>query len=218
MKLSKARFTGSTLNADKIGMEKHSALYARTSTDKQEKGLEAQERALLEYCHLKQISDHESYSDEAFSGKLSSRPEFNRMLKAVRDGRIHTVVVYSFSRFARSTSQLLDSLEEFEKRNVRFISLTENIDTDSPYGKFMFTIFAAIAQLEREITVERVKNGLRNARAKGKILGTPKKIPDREIFLLHAQGVEVTQIMEKFGCSRASVYRAIRSTLPVSKT
>jgi len=188
---------------------KRLAIYARTSTDKQEKGLEAQERALAEYCKSKEIAEHERYSDEAYSGKLASRPEFNQMMKAVRAGKIHTVLVYSFSRFARSTKQLIDSLEEFQKLGVRFVSLTENIDTDSPYGKFMFTIFAAIAQLEREITVERVKNGLKNARAKGKVLGTPKRVPDADIRRLREAGKAIQAIAAELRVSRASIYRAL---------
>jgi len=188
------------------------AIYARTSTDKQEKGLEAQERALAEYCKVKGISDYLRFSDEAFSGKLSSRPQFNKMMAAVRAGEIHTVLVYSFSRFARSTKQLIDSLEEFQKLGVAFVSITENIDTTNPYGKFMFTIFASIAQLEREITVERVKNGLKNARAKGKRLGRPPKDRSGEretISSLKAKGASIRAIATQLGIPRATVQRLL---------
>jgi DNA invertase Pin-like site-specific DNA recombinase len=104
----------------------------------------------------------------------SSRPEFNRMMEQVRAGEIGTVLVYSFSRFARSTKHLIEALEEFNRLGVAFISRTEQIDTSTPIGKAMFTIISAMAQLERDLTAERVKNGLKNAVAKGKTLGRPK--------------------------------------------
>jgi DNA invertase Pin-like site-specific DNA recombinase len=123
------------------------ALYARVSTEKQEKGLEAQQRALEEYCKTRSIDDFVLFSDEAVSGAKSSRPGLNKMMIDVRAGKIRSVVVYSFSRFARSTTHLLDTLEEFRKLEVTFVSLTENIDTNGPMGKLIFTIFAAIAEL-----------------------------------------------------------------------
>lgn len=186
------------------------AIYSRTSTDKQDKGLEAQQRTLREWCKLNGHKKYLEFADAAISGMKASRPEFDQMMNLVRNGEIGTVLVYSFSRFARSTKHLIDSLEEFNRLGVAFISKTEQIDTSTPIGKAMFTIISAIAQLERDLTAERVRNGLRNARAKGKILGTPKRISDKKIRAYREAGMEIPAIMEKLGVSRASVYRALK--------
>ena len=85
------------------------------------------------------------------------------MMKDVREGLIEKVIVYSFSRYARSVTHLLRALEEFRKVNVGFVSITESIDTNTPLGAAVFTILGAVAQLERDLIAERVRNGLANA-------------------------------------------------------
>lgn len=186
------------------------ALYARTSTDKQEKGLEAQIRTLVEYCKREGITEYEIFADEGVSGAKDSRPELNRMLTAVRAGKVSGVLVYSFSRFARSTRFLVNAVEEFRKLNVEFSSYTEKVDTTTPAGKLFLTMIAAMAQFERDVTAERVKNGLKNARAKGKILGRPKLRKDEPIRDLNAKGLTALEIAAKLGISRGAVYRALK--------
>jgi site-specific DNA recombinase len=122
------------------GIMQKVALYVRTSTDKQEKGLEAQIRVLEEYCKSKGILNYQVYQDFGISGSKSSRPQLDQMMKDVRDEKISTVIVYSFSRFARSTKHLLEALEEFKSLGVSFISLSENVDTNSAIGVAMFTL------------------------------------------------------------------------------
>lgn len=193
-------------------MEKKLALYARTSTDKQEKGLEAQQRALHEYLEYKKISEKLEFFDDGISGSMKKqRPGYDALWKAIRAGEVHTVLVYSFSRFARSTKELIDALDVFEKSEIAFISLSENIDTRTPGGRLVFTIFAGLAQFEREQIVERVKNGLKNARAKGKVLGRPKLREDEPIMDLLQKKLSVKKIAETLGVSRAAVYRAMKS-------
>lgn len=188
------------------------AIYARVSTlHRQDKGLQAQQRALHDYVAYKQIEPKDviEFSDE-MSGMKKSRPGFDAMMARVRAGEVHTVMVYSFSRFARSMKQLIDSLEEFEKAGIDFVSLSENIDTKGPVGKLIFRIFAALAEFERDQLSERTKLGLRNAVAKGKILGAPKHIQDGEIRKLHSEGMPISDIGKKLGVSRASIYRALK--------
>lgn len=163
------------------------ALYSRVSTDKQEKGLQSQTRSLLDYCKTKGITNFEVFEDFNVSGSKSSRPELDRMLKEVREHKIDTVIVHSFSRYARSTKFLLDTLEEFASKGINFISLTENVDLSTPIGKAMFTIISAIATLEKDLVSTRVKNGLLNARAKGKKIGRPQTINDDLIATLRAE-------------------------------
>ena len=116
------------------------ALYARTSTSRQEKGLEAQVRALRTFADQKGITEFDVFSDEGVSGAKASRPGLDQAMDAIRQGKYEGIVVYSFSRFARSTKHLLEALDEFQNLNVGFISLSESIDTKSAIGKALFTL------------------------------------------------------------------------------
>lgn len=195
-------------------MGKHVALYARTSTSVQTTGLEAQIRALKTYCQSQGIDSFKVYSDEGVSGTKANRPQLDHLMTAVESGEISAVVVYSFSRFARSVTHLLQALHKFEQSHVSFISVSENLDTRTSTGKFVFTILAAMAALEREILVERVKTGLINAKAKGKRLGRPKKRPDELIKELLLRGFSYRKIASIAKCSHwsiAEVAKAMRS-------
>lgn len=99
-----------------------------------------------------------------------------------------TVIVYSFSRFAMSTTHLLSALEEFEDLDMLFISVSESLDTGSAIGRALFTIILGISQLERELISERVKNGLKNVKAKGVQLGRSKTRNSELILELHSKG------------------------------
>src|SRR5580704_11490506 len=90
-------------------------LYARVSTNDQTSGLESQVRALKDYCRINSIAEFEIFSDEGISGTKASRPALDRMMKTVRDNEVECVVVYSFSRYARSTKHMLAGLEEMKK-------------------------------------------------------------------------------------------------------
>lgn len=188
-------------------IKKKVCLYARVSTQDQASGLESQVRALNDYCRMNNITHYEIFADEGISGTKSSRPALDRMMKVVRDNEAECVVVYSFSRFARSTTHLLQGLEEMKKTNTGFVSLTEKIDTNSPIGKAVFVIISAIAALERDLIAERVKNGLANARAKGKLIGR-KKLRDSDLIrkLLKA-GMTYRAISAVANCSHGSVHQ-----------
>lgn len=188
-------------------MNKKVCLYARVSTDQQSTGLEAQVRALKEYCSLNKITEYELFTDEGISGTKSSRPALDRMMNTVKNNEVECVVVYSFSRFARSTTHMLHGMEVMKAHNTNFCSLTERVDTNSPIGKAMFVIISAIAQLERDLIAERVRNGLANARAKGKLIGR-KKMRDSDLIrkLLKA-GMTYRAISEVAKCSHGSVHQ-----------
>ena len=128
-------------------INKKAAIYARVSTGNQSSGLESQVRALREYCTRCNINDYVIYEDENQSGVKQSRPALDRMMQDVSGGLIHTVIVYSFSRYARSVTHLLRALEEFRKLNIGFVSTTEAVDTNSVLGTAIFTILGAVAQL-----------------------------------------------------------------------
>ncbi|MGZ3749487.1 MAG: recombinase family protein [Bacteriovorax sp.] len=188
-------------------MSKKVCLYARVSTDQQGSGLEAQVRALKEYCRLNNIENYELFTDENQSGTKNSRPALDRMMAAVKNDETECVVVYSFSRYARSTTHMLAGLEEMKKHNTNFVSLTEKVDTSSPIGKAMFVIISAIAALERDLIAERVKNGLANARAKGKLIGR-KKLRDSDLIRkLLKSGLTYRAISVIAKCSHGSVHQ-----------
>jgi DNA invertase Pin-like site-specific DNA recombinase len=181
------------------------ALYARVSTADQHSGLESQIRALRDHCDKNGISNYELFTDENISGAKVSRPSLDRMMGLVKKGEFSTLIVYSFSRFARSTTHLLSALEEMKKSETEFISITEKIETNSPMGRCFFTVIAAIGQLERELIVERVKNGLRNAKLKGKQIGRKKTRNSELIRSLLNSGMTLRKAAVVAGCSHGSV-------------
>lgn len=186
-------------------MSKRVAAYIRVSTSDQKTGLEAQARALKEHCERNRIAEYELFADENVSGATVSRPSLDRMMEAVRRGDISTVIVYSFSRFARSTTHLLTALEEMKRHGTEFISITERIETNSPIGKAFFTIIAAIAQLERELIVERVRCGLKNAKAKGIHIGRKKTRPSALIRTLRRSGLSYSAIAKVTNVSEGAI-------------
>lgn len=172
-------------------------------------GLEAQVRQVRQYCDLMQIKDVEIFTDENQSGAKQNRPALDRMMKAVRDNEVESVIVPAFSRLARSTTHLLKALDEFKDHNCSFISLSERLDTSTAAGKMAFTVLAAVSQLERELIIERVKVGLANARAKGKIIGRKKQRNSDMIRALRKKGLTYRSIADLCGCSHGSVHAEI---------
>lgn len=183
--------------------------YCRVSTNLQANGLEAQVRQVRIYCEQMGFKEVEIFTDENRSGANQNRPALDRMMKAVRDNEIESVIVPAFSRLARSTTNLLKALEEFKEHNCSFVSLSERLDTSSAAGKMAFTVLAAVLKLERELIVERVKVGLANARAKGKIIGRKKLRNSDMIRALRRKGLTYRAIAELCGSSHGSVHAEV---------
>lgn len=193
------------------------ALYVRTSTDYQDKGLDAQKRALDTYCAQKGLNDIQLYEDSGISGSKQSRPGLDRLMESVRNKEVNCVVVYSFSRFARSTKHLILALEEFQNHGVTFTSITENIDTATALGRTIFQIIASIGELERELIRERVRNGLKAAKARGRQIGALKKHTNPEPFIeLRRSGMSLRQIAKVFKCSPMTVARMLEASVTLS--
>ena len=190
-------------------MSRHVCLYCRTSTDRQGSGLESQERALRDYCKLKGEDNYLVFKDEGVSGTKESRPALNEMMALVRSGEVKVVLVFSFSRFARSTKHLVEALDLFQSMGVEFVSISEQIDTSSSIGKAVYTIISAISALERDLISERVVAGLVNAKAKGKELGRPITRRSKLIQALHEKGYSYREIAELAGCSPSTAHREI---------
>jgi len=147
-----------------------SAIYTRVSTNDQTNDNQLIE--LRKFCQNNNYEIVKEYSD-TISGTKSSRPELDKMLKAMRDKEFKVVIVWKFDRLGRSTAHLLQVLDEMKNKKVRLIATSQNVDTETPMGKFFYTILSGFAEMERAMTVERVNLGLKRARVEGKKLGRP---------------------------------------------
>ena len=157
------------------------ALYSRVSTSNGQDP-EMQLRELVEYCRRRGWELAGEYVDVGISGAREKRPELDKLLADAHRRRFDAVVVWRFDRFARSVSHLLRALETFRSLGIEFVSLSEQVDTSTPTGKMIFTVLGAVAELERSLIAERVRAGLRNARAKGRRLGRPRKVLNPDII------------------------------------
>ena len=188
------------------------AIYARVSTANNGQDPSMQTRELREYCERRGWKVSGEYVDEGISGTKDSRPELNKLMADAHRRRFDAVVVWRFDRFARSVSHLLRALENFKALGIEFVSLSEQVDTSTPTGKMVFTVLGAVAELERSLIAERVKAGLRNARAKGKRLGRPPVAVDAaRIGALRAHGRTWREIVAELGISKGSAQRALWS-------
>jgi len=159
------------------------ALYLRVSTADQKPDL--QYDGLRGYAARAGLDVVRDYFDVAVSGRREGRPQLNALMAAARNQEINCVLVWKFDRFARSTRHLLTTLEEFDHLGIRFVSVQDQVDTDSPTGRAMFTIIGAMAELESSLISERVTAGMRAAEARGKHLGRPA-IPKRIVAEIEA--------------------------------
>ena len=184
---------------------KLTCLYIRVSTLDQVGGAESQTRALLEWCQKNDITNYEIFADHGISGAKENRPALNRLMERVATNDCEQVVCFAFSRMARSTTHLLKVLEFCKRHSTRFWSITEALDTNSPMGICLFTILGCLAQLERELIRERVIAGLKNARAKGKIIGRKRMRNDLLIHSLLDSGMSFRTIAKIANCSHGSV-------------
>jgi DNA invertase Pin-like site-specific DNA recombinase len=147
------------------------ALYLRVSTAQQKPDL--QRDALRSYAGRTGLAIVAEYTDVAVSGRKEGRPQLQALMRAARAREFACVLVWKFDRFARSVAHLLHALDEFNHLGIRFISLQDQIDTQSPMGKAMFTIIGAMAELESALISERVKAGMAAAKVRGKRFGRP---------------------------------------------
>ena len=182
------------------------AIYARVSM-KNGQDPEMQLAELREYIRNRKWKITSEYVDKGISGASDSRPELNRLMADANRRRFDVVAVWKFDRFARSVSHLLRALETFRALGIEFVSLSENIDTSTPTGKMVFTVLASVAELERSLIGERVRAGLRNAKARGTRLGRPplKNLTALEMQRLRRERrrsrISFKELAEKYGVS-----------------
>lgn len=179
--------------------------YIRVSTQEQ--------NTMRQEMLMQELGVDEVYIDR-LSGKNTDRPELKKMTDYVRKG--DTVIVESISRFARNTRDLLDLVEKLSEKGVEFVSKKEAIDTTTPTGKFMLTVFGAVAELEREYILQRQQEGIAIAKAEGKYRG--RKPIERSNFdavekLWRAGTISAAEAMRRLDMSRSTFYRKVRQHL-----
>ena len=159
---------------------------------------------------MEQLGVDEVYIDR-MSGKNTNRPKLQKMMEYVRRG--DTVIVESISRFARNTCDLLELVERLSSKGVEFVSKKEAIDTTTPTGKFMLTVFGAVAELEREYILQRQREGIAIAKGNGVYKGRkPIQPPELETVMAKWQRGEITAgvAMRQLGMSKSTFYRRAR--------
>jgi DNA invertase Pin-like site-specific DNA recombinase len=176
--------------------------YVRVSTTEQNT---ARQEVMMEQLGVEKI-----FMDKASGRSRDARPGLEKMLDFIREGDV--VVVESISRFARSTKDLLNLMSELKEKDVQFVSQKEKIDTSSPQGQFVLTVFGALAQLEADTNAQRQREGIEIAKAEGKYKGrTPIKIEAELFNEIHKKWYndEITtqHAMKQLGLSRSTFYR-----------
>ena len=180
--------------------------YIRVSTREQNI---ARQEVLMEELGVEEV-----FIDKQ-SGKDVNRPELQKMMEYVRKGDV--VIVESISRFARNTRDLLDLIDRLQQKEVEFVSKKESIDTTTPTGKFMLTIFGAVSELEREYTLQRQREGIEIAKAQGKYKGrkaTPLPANFEKVVQQWRNGeITARKAMKLLNMSSSTFYRKIRSSV-----
>ena len=198
-------------------MSRRCALYLRVSTVDQHPESQLHDlRALAAQRGLEIVGE---YTDR-ISGVKAKRPGLEQMMADARRGRFAVVIVWAFDRMARSVRHLLDTLDELSRLHIEFISFRENIDTGGPLGRALVTIIGAIAELERNLIIERVRCGMRRARLEGRRIGRAPLDVDRAALVRdRARGLSLSELAKVYRISRASVSRVLKQAggTPVSQ-
>jgi DNA invertase Pin-like site-specific DNA recombinase len=188
---------------------KRAALYLRVSTLDQNP--EAQALDLRQLAQQRNLEIVHEYTDHGFSGARTRRPALDELMGDARRGRFDVVLVWACDRLARSTRHFLEVLDELNWLNIEFFSFRENLDTGGALGRAVVIIISAIAELERNLIIERVRAGMRRAKLEGRHIGRRRIEVDADA-LKHdrARGQSLHQIARAYGVSRATVRRVLK--------
>jgi DNA invertase Pin-like site-specific DNA recombinase len=189
------------------------AIYARVSTADQ--NCEMQLRELREYVARRGWEIGAEYVDTGWSGAKASRPALDSMMRDAAQRRFDAVLVWKLDRFGRSVRNCLDGIEALRLHGVRFLAVSQGIDTDesNPTARLMLHILAAVAEFEREMIRERVAAGVRNARLKGKHVGRRRVVFDRDRAMkLQRQGRSIREIALALNVSPSTIHRSLYVT------
>jgi DNA invertase Pin-like site-specific DNA recombinase len=191
-------------------MKPYTSIYLRTSTNHQSSGISSQKLAVIDYCKRNGFSNTQTYIDEGISGSKSSRPAFDLMIKDAKEGLTDCIVTYSLSRAARNVKNLLETLELLQELDVRFISISESIDSTNNMSKILVTILGAVAEFELDLIKSRICAGLNNAKSNGVILGRKKTRNSELIQELASKNYTYREIAKLAKCSVGTVHRELK--------
>jgi len=189
---------------------KRAALYMRVSTVDQHP--ETQLHDLRGLAAQRGFEIVNEYTDK-ISGAKAKRPGLDQLLADARRGKFDVVMVWAFDRMARSVRHFLEVLDELTHLQIEFISFRENIDTGGPLGRALVVIIGAIAELERNLIIERVRAGMRRAKLEGRRIGRAPLNVDRDALLRDRQnGMSLADVARAHRISKASVCRVLKQT------
>lgn len=191
-------------------MAKAVGIYIRVSTlDKQIKGMQSQEQALLEYCNNHGMTNIKIYMDKMSGGKID-RPQLNKLQQDIFMGKIGTVLCWKLDRLSRSLKDGINLLVDWLDRDVRVIAVSQQFDFSGGVGKLIASVLLGIAEMERINIRENIVRGMKAAKERGvKIGGKEPKIFAEDILKLKEQGLKMTEIAKELGCSRQALYLAL---------
>ena len=191
---------------------KRAALYLRVST--------LDQHPETQLYDLRQMAEQRGYEivqefTDHISGAKARRPGLDALMKDARRGRFDVVLVWASDRIARSVKHFLDVLDELNRLNIEFISFREQIDTGGPLGRAIVIIVGAVAELERNLIIERVRAGMRRARLEGRHIGRKPLALDRAAILRgRQQGHSLGQLAKNHRVSRATIHRVLQGSVP----
>jgi DNA invertase Pin-like site-specific DNA recombinase len=187
---------------------KRAALYMRVSTVDQHP--ETQLHDLRQLATQRGFEIVEEYTDK-ISGTKAKRPGLDQLMRDAHRGRFDVVVVWACDRLARSVRHFLEVLDQLNHLNVEFVSFRENLDTAGPLGRAVVVIISVVAELERNLIIERVRAGIRRARLEGRRIGrAPLEVDHRALLRDRARGLSLTELARAYRISRSSVCRVLR--------
>ena len=194
---------------------KRAALYMRVSTLDQHP--ETQLLDLQQMAAQRGYEIVEQYTDR-ISGVKARRPGLDKMMADARHGCFDVVLVWASDRIARSVKHFLEVLDELNRLNIEFISFREQIDTGGPLGRAIIVIVGAVAELERNLIIERVRAGMRRAKLEGRAIGRqPLELDRSSILRDRNQGQSLRQLAKSYRVSRATIHRVVgQQTIPVA--
>lgn len=184
------------------------AVYVRVST--QDQSCELQRNELDAYIAARGWTPYKVFEDHGVTGTNAKRPMLQALLRDARERRFDIVLVWKLDRFARSLKDLILMLQELSELGVTFVSLKDQLDLTTSAGRLMFHMLGAFAEFEASLIRERVRAGLRNAKAKGKRLGRPIRVDPQEARRLRQQGHSLREIALALGTTKGAVSKTLK--------
>ena len=188
-------------------MELITAVYLRVST--QDQSTDSQRREIDLYLTSKGLTNIQIYEDKA-TGTNNNRIMLKKLLEDCKAGKVGTVICYKLDRFFRSLKDLINTLQLLDDLKITFVSIRDNVDLSTPSGRLMMHMIGAFAEFEASLIKERVKSGLKAAKARGIVLGRPRLYEPSIARLMRKQGHSIREIGKKLGIPKSTVDELIK--------